>query len=186
MSSSATPWDRQDGETPKAFRAWIAYRDQGPARTLQQVAVLLKRKPEYRRQLSRWAARYDWHSRASAWDDHLQSARNEVIVDHVREAQAELQARLPDLTRRLLEIALGRQTPPEPDGAEPPPFTGAHARILLGAIDRAGLPSVRRVDHTSAGEPLGRSVDLSRLSDDALAELAAVVGADDGEDDDSA
>jgi hypothetical protein len=69
---SKKPWDRRQGETPKQFRAFAAFRDAGPDRSVMAIvrALSLRRSHVYR-----WARVHDWQSRAEAWDDHLDTIR---------------------------------------------------------------------------------------------------------------
>ena len=56
-------WDRREGETAKAYGAFRHYRDQGVLREVERVPLAS------RSQCYRWAQRWDWGSRATAWDD---------------------------------------------------------------------------------------------------------------------
>jgi hypothetical protein len=57
------PWDRRDGEPARAYGAFRAYRDAGPARTVSRLELASPRT------LERWSTRWDWPARAVAWDD---------------------------------------------------------------------------------------------------------------------
>lgn len=59
------PWERLDGETGKAWEAFVKYRDAGPSRTFTKVADELKKSVQL---LSRWGKQYDWAERVLAWD----------------------------------------------------------------------------------------------------------------------
>jgi hypothetical protein len=59
------PWDRLAGESAKAFDGFTKYRDLPADRTYQQVADLLHCNGS---NVRRWAARWNWHSRARDWD----------------------------------------------------------------------------------------------------------------------
>lgn len=105
------PWERQPGETGKAFAAFVLYRDQLDQRSLTNVARLLhegmtgkRPKPEsIRTQLGEWSARYDWVERADAYLDHLERRHREAReteLDRVNERTRESGALLTTLGLR--------------------------------------------------------------------------------------
>lgn len=176
------PWDRRTNESAAAHGAFLIYRDLGPDRTFEKTCEELVRKPSYRRQLSRWSSEHDWPERVAAWDAYLQRVRDGVIVDEVVQAQARLRSRAGELVDRLVDVALGTVEYEHDDEGKPiNPVTGAHVRALLGAIDRAGITVVTRVDHTSKGDAIGQPLNPATLSDAALAEVAAQLGIDEDE-----
>lgn len=62
------PWERLDGETPPAWRAFTTYRDMGTERSHAKVAQELgKSKPL----LSGWSRRWSWVQRCAAYDAEL-------------------------------------------------------------------------------------------------------------------
>jgi hypothetical protein len=61
-------WDRQRGETEKAFRAFAAYRDQHAARTFEAVAGMLQCSGA---NVRRWAKKWNWVERVRAFDIHV-------------------------------------------------------------------------------------------------------------------
>ena len=64
--NKAKPWERQDGETPKQFEAFAAYRDMGEERSQVKVAEKLCKSVQL---ISRWSAANNWVERVAAWDD---------------------------------------------------------------------------------------------------------------------
>jgi hypothetical protein len=81
---AAEPWLRMRGESGAAYRAFEAFRDAGPARTLARAARELGR--DYR-MVRRWAARHRWEARVLAWDRHVgraTAAQRAIDVERVR------------------------------------------------------------------------------------------------------
>ncbi|MBC7340903.1 MAG: hypothetical protein H5U02_00355 [Clostridia bacterium] len=86
-------WERQKGESRKAYQAFCAYRDMGPARSLAKVSQQLRKSKVL---LQRWSVRWSWVARAEAWDDELdrrareaqEQARLEMVDRHARAAVA--------------------------------------------------------------------------------------------------
>lgn len=71
------PWERQAGETPKAFEAFAIYRDMGVERSLRKVGQRLNKSVT---QIGEWSSKYDWVERCRAWDaEQDRIARQEQI-----------------------------------------------------------------------------------------------------------
>ena len=73
------PWERQKGESEKAFEAFSIYRDMGEKRTLTAVAEQLRKSDSL---IWRWKDRWDWFERVRAYDNDLEKeARAKPIKD---------------------------------------------------------------------------------------------------------
>lgn len=59
------PWERQEGETARAFEAFAVYRDMGVERSIRKVAQKLGKSST---QIGEWSSKYDWVERVRAWD----------------------------------------------------------------------------------------------------------------------
>jgi len=75
----AEPWERQPGETSKAYAAFCIYRDLGLERTLNNVR---KKFAENGKRISvkflgRWSSKYNWVARCEAYDDYLERKKRE-------------------------------------------------------------------------------------------------------------
>lgn len=87
------PWDRQDVESTKAYRAFCAYRDMGADRTLAAVADKLyplksgeprASKGQLPGHITRWSADHNWVERAASWDAHVdQQAQAAFVAEHI-------------------------------------------------------------------------------------------------------
>lgn len=62
---SIKPWERQRGESQKAFEAFAIYRDMGSTRSIQKVAQKLTKSEAL---LRRWSAKWNWVERAKEYD----------------------------------------------------------------------------------------------------------------------
>lgn len=82
MSWSENPWERQEGESGKAYEAFAAYRDMGAARTVSAVARQLRKS---RALVDRWKRRWNWAERVRAYDRELERAAHEEALQAVRE-----------------------------------------------------------------------------------------------------
>lgn len=131
-SKDKRPWDRQEGETDKAYRAFIAYRNMGADRSCDAAYAQLygphevpKRSPPF---FKRWCRDHSWVARASAWDTHLTYQTEEAFLEERlrrNREQAELAHRVQlEASKRLLELV---------DLAGPKEL-GALARIFSDAI----------------------------------------------------
>jgi hypothetical protein len=66
------PWERQPGESGRAFAAFVAYRDTGDSRSYTSVAQKLHKS---RTLVARWGTRWRWQDRLSAWERNLEYER---------------------------------------------------------------------------------------------------------------
>lgn len=70
------PWERQDGETEKAFSAFKAYLEMED----RNVTSLAKRLSKSRQLLVNWKQKYNWQERCIAWDKSLQEIEYKTTV----------------------------------------------------------------------------------------------------------
>lgn len=68
LQGEEKPWDRQPGETSKAYRAFALYRDMQADRTFESVARELRCSGA---NIRRFSKRWDWTGRVRAYDIHL-------------------------------------------------------------------------------------------------------------------
>ena len=76
------PWERQKGETAKAFEGFRTYRDFGPKRSLTAVSRVVAKSRAF---MSRWSMRWNWVERATAWDMEQDRVMREARQDEVKE-----------------------------------------------------------------------------------------------------
>jgi len=69
LESKSYVWNRQRGESDKAYKAFLLYRDAGLDRTLKKVAEMLNKSVQ---NVGRWCVRWNWRHRLEAWDRHVQ------------------------------------------------------------------------------------------------------------------
>lgn len=103
-------WERQPGETSKAFGAFCIYRDIGPQRSMPQVLEIGNLSCKLNN-LETWCTRYSWVARAAAYDDYLDSIKRkekEKQIVEMSERHAKLavafQAKIAERLKNL-EIA---------------------------------------------------------------------------------
>ena len=106
-------WEPQEGELRgggKAWRAFCAFRDLGPERTLRQAAAVFygrpdgEPKPHQYDQLKRWSAKFDWQERARSLDARDEMVRRVAIEAHLQAQAADRASREAKITERILEI----------------------------------------------------------------------------------
>lgn len=101
-------WERQEGESSKAFAAFSTYRDFGPNRSLKSAAELhygIAGSASKLRQFQTWSSRFDWVSRCEAYDDFLEAVRRGAAEEGERKGAADLFERQQKLRELHLENA---------------------------------------------------------------------------------
>lgn len=84
------PWDRMPREGARAFEAFVAYRDMGPARSTAKVAKQLGKSKAL---MDQWSSKWSWVARTRAWDeeqDHLTKIGQEKRRRETMERHAQL------------------------------------------------------------------------------------------------
>jgi hypothetical protein len=80
------PWERQAGESTKAFEAAHTYFEIGPRRSIDQ--LLDGNRYKTRSTLGAWSAKYGWVERSEAFDDFIaDKAAKEYASNRVKEAE---------------------------------------------------------------------------------------------------
>jgi hypothetical protein len=79
------PWDRRPGESPKAYAAFLKYRDMGPyKRSLRALGARESSTEVVHIALAaRWSRENDWVDRAGSWDDYLAYQAQVAQVEEV-------------------------------------------------------------------------------------------------------
>ncbi len=105
------PWDRQPGESSKAYAAYQAYQSLGEDRSLQAVSGVLSKSVPL---MKRWAAQWGWVERARAWDSMPTRKTEEAYGDmaaRIAKQHEDLATALMAKLRRNVELL--------PEGADP-------------------------------------------------------------------
>lgn len=182
------PWERQPGEGPKPFEAFVIYRNAGLTRSAAKVAEQLGKS---RTLISRWSAAHAWVVRAEAWDreqdriDLLErlELRKKALKRHAiygESLQTKAGTRLANISTADLEakdvvrwLDVGVRLEREALGIAPEPV-GQHAQQAAG--DDATLPAL-------ALSPEERRARLLSLRRELHMRLDATEPPDDDEDD---
>ena len=103
------PWERQPGETSKAYAAFCRYRKLPPEKRSLALVIPARqnggkvgKKPAH--SVQEWSRTFDWVARAAAYDDHL-DALVRAKLEHQRLEMAERQAAV---ARAMLDKAKQR------------------------------------------------------------------------------
>lgn len=67
-SSDAKPWERQDGESAKAYQAFCKYLDMGEKRSIRAVAQQLGKSATL---MARWSSTWHWPDRVAKYEADL-------------------------------------------------------------------------------------------------------------------
>jgi hypothetical protein len=142
------PWERKSDESPQAYRAFTAYRDQDSGdRTAVEAGRIVGISTPL---VHRWSSRHSWLKRAADFDAHLDALRIEQSV-HVR---LEMHKRHSDAGKQLLAVAVKRVAKLKP--AELTPRD-------LSAFVRTGIEVERlaRGEAQECSEGSGPSVNIA-------------------------
>lgn len=91
MNKQTNSWDKQETETPKAYNAFLVYKDMGALRTLQKAAAIfyeteiILRTSAKLRQFTTWSAKHNWVTRCSDFDIEEERLRIEAKRKDIRE-----------------------------------------------------------------------------------------------------
>jgi len=80
-TSKAEVWERQQGESARAFEAFSLYLEMGADRSVRAVGQKLGKS---RALVERWSSAHQWVDRCRAWDNHLQHEAKKAAVAEVR------------------------------------------------------------------------------------------------------
>lgn len=182
-------WERQTGETDKAFQAFGIYRDMGPGRSMEAVG---KAQGKSRKSIEPWSVTWGWGERASAWDDECdrnQRKRDELEraqtlrkmrEGHVKAGQAMQQVAGLALQKKFTEESAGSAKNLEDLSA------GDIARLMDTGVKlelRARGEATERVEMREAIEWVERFVDVAMdyvpldMQDAFLADVRSKIGA---------
>ncbi len=75
------PWERQPGESAKAWSAFVEYRKLGAERAIRKVVQSVGQKARYVSVLEKWSARWGWVMRAGAWDAYADRCEREAVLE---------------------------------------------------------------------------------------------------------
>lgn len=83
------PWERQKGESLRAFEGFRQYRDMDPLDRSIRKCVRQNHPPEKYKRLvetfKRWSAENDWVKRVEAWDDEVDRATRATHMNALKE-----------------------------------------------------------------------------------------------------
>lgn len=148
----AEPWERQPGETSRAYAAFSVYRDLGPQRSLAKALAAAAKKPSNRRHWQRWAAKYRWVERAQAYDDYL----DRLAREKAEQERAEMAKRHAQMALLFLQRVAERMRNLRPEELSPAEL----ARWFRVAVE---VERLARGESTSRTELMGRGGDVVRV-----------------------
>ena len=75
------PWERQQGETTRAYEAFCIYRDMGASRALRKVVQQLNKNLTT---IAEWSTKYEWVKRVAEWDAEQDRIARQAQVDEIK------------------------------------------------------------------------------------------------------
>lgn len=105
------PWERQPGESAKAYEAFSMYRDMGLQRSLRQVAAQLQKSETL---IGRWSGTHRWVDRVAAFDIEQDRRAQEIAQKEQAKAIRDMRKRHADVAHAMiLKAAKALQRIPE-------------------------------------------------------------------------
>ena len=178
-------WERQQGESAKAFAAFECYRMLGPERTLQAAwekhytrpGTLRERQRKGKERASQfpgywgaWASKWRWRERAGAWDEEVAALARDQELDRALKARAAEQEEETRQRQLMREEAWAARTVARRflrrlmQGVEAGQLDRLSVAELLPHLQRisALLETGQRLDRLFQGEPS----DVTRVETD--------------------
>jgi len=155
--ADGTPWERQKGESTKAFEGFRTYRDLGAGRSLVAAAKALGKNKAV---LSEWSMRHEWVRRVDAHDaneDRVRRAAHLAEVErmaarHATAAQATQEAVMAPVRAVLERLRADREK--ESTEFLDALTSGSPAAAMELALASAGrLPALQAAERLARGEP---------------------------------
>src|ERR1017187_5116383 len=162
-SEEKREWDRQPGESSKAYAHFCLYRDMGQTRSIRQLLKDSNCRSKLA-QLMRWSSRWRWVERCQKYDDYLEhqdrsQQEKERREMHKRHAKMGMLAQT--LALRKLEKALNG-IEKDPDGMSAPDA----ARILDIGVKVERLARGESTKSHEVSGPSGGPIEFANMSDD--------------------
>ena len=163
----AARWDPMPGESDKAYAAFCTYRDLGPRRSLDEASRRYHQSSSQRPRcasgtIRRWAQRWNWQTRARAWDQETERVK-----------QAEQQAAVLEMTERHAREALMLQNKAIERLRQLRPEEMKTKDVLAYLVESAKLERLSRGQPTERIAEEHAFEDLKELSDDELTRIIA-------------
>ena len=131
------PWERQKGETHKAFEAFTVYRTTGRRRSIKNAAQALKKQASL---LGRWSSKWNWVERAAEWDAYYEAEQEDEEAEELEKAH--IRHRI--MARQGLDKIFLRLQSMNPDQI-PVPSLGGLARTLVDIeLNSYGEPTMEQ------------------------------------------
>ena len=153
------PWDRQPFDSDESFMWFVAYRDMIPPRRLSKVARSVPGKvcPPLQALLNLYNEGH-WSDRAAAWDQHLDTIRqeeHEAAVKSAAQQEQEVLADLHELVAREVDKTLRTSI------ANDAELDAGNVMKTAATVER--LIKTSRLVRGETTEKVGQSIDLSGM-----------------------
>ncbi len=94
-------WERQEGESAKAYDAFTLYRDMGPGRSISKI---VQKHTKNRATCGKWSVKYNWVQRVAAYDEEQDRIRRLVAKEELIKATREHLRNARNMRKVAMEI----------------------------------------------------------------------------------
>ncbi|MGD0126372.1 MAG: hypothetical protein ABSF46_13500 [Terriglobia bacterium] len=154
-------WDRQPGESSKAYAHFCLYRDTGFSRSLRKLAEDAKCISKVA-QLRRWSSRWKWVERCEKYDDYLEN-QDRLQQEKERREMRKRHARMGVLGQSVAVKALENLLNKVRAGGEV--SAGDAGRLLDTAVKVERLARGEPTDSHEVSGPGGGPIEFANMSD---------------------
>lgn len=98
-------FERQEGESSKAYSAFCVYRDLGPQRSLVLASESYYGSTANLAQIGVWSSKFDWVDRVRSYDDWQEMIGRQAIQEHLESKAEDFAARQVRIREGLMEAA---------------------------------------------------------------------------------
>jgi len=161
-----TPWERQPGESHKAFEAFTLYRDAQPGISVDKVGEKCRKSASL---LYRWCAKYDWKARREAWIDE----QDKITLLEMKRGIISMRKKHVDMAVALLmKSALALKNIPAEAMTMSDVAKSLEVAVKIERLSRGEATEKTESLIEHAGEiKVSGGLDLDKLTDDELAAL---------------
>jgi len=166
-------WERQEGESSKAYAAFCIYRDYGVDRSIAKVVQMYGENGASKAQLFRWSSKYSWVQRCNDFDTYSEQQRRKEITAY-RQKMSERHAQNARAIQEKALHALKNVDPSTLSNSELLKYLESGMRIEKEAIGYVPVPEETPVLIKQCDKETKMADDLLAMADGFLKQFGGL------------